>query len=181
MEILHIKLLKYKVTWRVNFFPRCYSKQWEDKDRTHFCNELITLNTKERWDVYLERLHSTLMDLRMLDTVVCIPYNTWASVSNHFPTIWFPPWNFRSRHQFCFPSLPSESEEWLFLLPLQNTFHLNQTCENNRRILLLLDIINIVIFPFWENTLYEYTVWIHPTNWWTDCNHSVTTKLTKCK
>jgi len=67
VEALHIKLLKQKVTQRVNFFPCCYSKQREHKNRTHFCNELITLNTGECWDVFFERLHSMLMDLGMLD------------------------------------------------------------------------------------------------------------------
>lgn len=30
--VLHIKLLKHEVTWRVNFFPLCYGMQWEDTE-----------------------------------------------------------------------------------------------------------------------------------------------------
>lgn len=47
VEILHIKVLKHKVMWSVNFLLGCCSKHWQEEDRTHFCNDLIALNTKK--------------------------------------------------------------------------------------------------------------------------------------
>lgn len=47
VEILHINLLKHKLMWSVKFLLGCCCKHWEEKDRTHFCNDLIILNTKK--------------------------------------------------------------------------------------------------------------------------------------